>query len=79
VKHPQTGGKIERVIGTIKASLRRRWPDGRPVFRDVDDVVQWYNGRKPHLSLDFEHAETPLEAFERKLRPREREAWRHRK
>jgi len=78
VKHPQTGGKIERVIGTIKASLRRRWPDGRAVFRDVDDVVRWYNGRKPHLSLDFEHAETPLEAFERKLRPKEREAWRHR-
>jgi len=78
VKHPQTGGKIERVIGTIKASLRRRWPDGRAVFRDVDDVVRWYNGRKPHMSLDFEHAETPLEAFERKLRPKEREAWRHR-
>ena len=77
VKHPQTGGKVERVNGTIKASLRRRWPDGRPVFTDVDDVLHWYNTRKPHLSLDFEHAETPLEAFERKLRPREREAWRH--
>jgi transposase InsO family protein len=79
VKHPQTGGKVERVNGTIKASLRRRWPDGRSVFRDVDDVLRWYNERKPHMSLDFEHAETPLEAFERKLRPKEREAWRHRK
>jgi transposase InsO family protein len=78
VKHPQTGGKVERVNGTIKASLRRRWPDGGPVFRDADDVIAWYNTRKPHMSLDFEHAETPLEAFERKLRPREREGWRRR-
>jgi hypothetical protein len=29
--------------------------------------------------LDFEHAETLLEAFERKLRPKEREARRRRK
>ena len=28
---------------------------------------------------DFEHAETPLEAFERNLSPTARETWRHRK
>ena len=79
VKHPQTGGKVERVNGTIKASLRRRRKDGTPLFTDVDDVVHWYNTRRPHMSLDFDRAETPLEAFERKLRPKEREAWRRRK
>ena len=79
VKHPQTGGKVERVNGTIKASLRRRRKDGTPLFAGVDDVVHWYNARKPHMSLDFDRAETPLEAFERKLRPKEREAWRRSK
>lgn len=79
VKHPQTGGKVERVVGTIKAALRRRRKDGTPLFRDVDDVVGWYNTRRPHMSLDFDRAETPLEAFERKLRPKEREAWRRRR
>jgi len=78
VKPPQTGGKIERFNGTLKASLRRRRKDGTPLFAGVDDVVRWYNARRPHMSLDFDRAETPLEAFERKLRPREREAWRRR-
>ncbi len=79
VKHPQTGGKVERVNGTIKASLRRRRKDGTLLFSGVDDVLQWYNTRRPHMSLDFDRAETPLEAFERKLRPKERDAWRRRK
>ncbi len=79
VKHPQTGGKVERVNGTIKASLRRRRKDGTPLFSGVDDVMRWYNTRRPHMSLDFDRAETPLEAFERKLRPEEREAWRRSK
>ncbi len=79
VKHPQTGGKVERVNGTIKSALRRRRKDGTPLFSGVDDVLHWYNTRRPHMSLDFDRAETPLEAFERKLRPKEREAWRCRK
>ena len=79
VKHPQTGGKIERFNGTLKASLRRRRKDGTPLFSGVDDVVHWYNTRRPHMSLDFDRAETPLEAFERKLRPMERDAWRRSK
>jgi len=79
VKHPQTGGKIERLNGTVKRALRRRRPDGTPWFPDVDAVFRWYNERRPHMSLDFDRAETPLEAFERKLRPRERRAWRRRK
>ena len=79
VKHPQTGGKIERLNGTVKRALRRRRPDGTPWFPDVDAVFRWYNERRPHMSLDFDRAETPLEAFERKLRPKEREAWRRSK
>jgi len=75
VKHPQTGGKVERVIGTIKSKLWAEWPDGTKQFRDLDDVVQWYNEVKPHASLRFEEAETPSQAFVRKLRPKERRAF----
>jgi putative transposase len=75
VKHPQTGGKVERVFGTIKSKLRAEWPDGTKQFRDLDEVMQWYNDVKPHESLDFEHAETPAQAFVRKLRPQERKAY----
>jgi len=75
VKHPQTGGKVERLFGTIKSKLRARWPDGKKEFRDLDEVIKWYNEVKPHESLDFEHAETPAEAFVRKLRPKERKRY----
>jgi putative transposase len=72
VHHPQTGGKIERLFGTLKPKLRAKWPDGEPLFDSLEELVAWYNEDKPHLSLDFEHAETPLHAFVRKLRPKER-------
>jgi len=75
VNHPQTGGKVERVFGTIKGKLRARWPDGTRQFRDVDEVIPWYNEVKPHESLDWE---TPAEAFVRKLRPQEKRAYRKR-
>jgi len=70
--HPQTGGKIERAFGTIKSKLRARWPDGELQFESLDEVIRWYNEEKPHLSLRFEEAETPLRAFVRKMRPKER-------
>lgn len=73
VHHPQTGGKIERLFGTIKPKLKARWPDGEPLFDTLEEVFWWYNEDKPHLSLQFERAETPLHAFLRKLRPTERE------
>ncbi len=72
IHHPQTGGKVERLFGTLKPKLKARWPDGEPLFESLEELVAWYNEDKPHLSLDFEHAETPLHAFVRKLRPRER-------
>ncbi len=50
VKHPQTGGKVERVNGTIKASLRRRRPDGRARV----------HGRRRRPAL-VQHAEAPHE------------------
>jgi len=72
VHHPQTGGKIERLFGTVKPKRKARWPDGEPVFDSWEEIFAWYNEDKPHLSLDFQHAETPRHAFVRKLRAKER-------
>ncbi|MEM4730086.1 MAG: integrase core domain-containing protein [Thermoplasmata archaeon] len=75
VKHPQTGGKIERAIGTIKSKLRARWPDGEKQFDSLEEIITWYNTDRPHMSLRLEVGETPMMAFIRKLRPRERRVY----
>lgn len=59
--HPQTNGKIERFFGLLDAKKK--------LFRDVDELIEWYSYDKPHMSLDFDNAETPEEAFWRKLTP----------
>ena len=59
VHHPQTNGKIERFFGLVEAKKR--------FFTDMDELIGWYNYDKPHMSLDFDNAETPEEAFWRKL------------
>ena len=59
VHHPQTNGKIERFFGTLEKKLH--------FFKSVDELIHWYNYDKPHMSLDFVNAETPDEAFWRKL------------
>ena len=60
VKHPQTNGKMERWFATYKQHRDR--------FENVDGFVDWYNDMKPHMSLNFNKAETPSEAFIRKMR-----------
>jgi putative transposase len=75
VKHPQTGGKVERVFGTIKSKLRARWPHGEKEFDSLEELMVWYNTDKPHMSLNTDKAETPIDAFIRKLRPNERKEY----
>lgn len=60
VKHPQTNGKAERVIRT----LRELWHD-KEVFRSraqrkqsLNRFINWYNTVKPHAGLN---GQTPLE------------------
>lgn len=64
VNHPQTNGKIEK------------WHDlyirHRSRFGSLDELVDWYNNEKPHGALNLNKAETPSEAFIRKMRP---EVW----
>lgn len=61
VNHPQTNGKIERFYGTIERKLNE--------FKDIHELVIWYNEIRPHMSLNLDNLETPLEAFYRKLYP----------
>ncbi len=59
IGHPQTNGKLERFHGEIQRKLR--------LFRNIDDFYDWYNNIRPHMSLDFENLETPVQAFARKM------------
>lgn len=59
VNHPQTNGKQERFFGTVKSKLHE--------FKSMDDLIQWYNDIRPHMSLDFDNLETPSQAFVRKM------------
>jgi putative transposase len=60
VNHPQTNGKLEKWFDLYE---RRR-----DEFDTLEGFIGWYNDKRPHASLDFENAETPSEAFTRKLR-----------
>lgn len=56
--HPKTNGKIERFFREVE----RRLPRGRT----IDELVEWQNEIKPHVSLDFELS---AEAFYHRLPP----------
>lgn len=61
VKHPQTNGKLEK--------FHHLYDRRRNKFKSLKAFVKWYNETRPHMSLDFDKAETPSEAFTRKMRP----------
>jgi len=58
VSHPQTNGKLERIYGVYEQKQHQ--------FRSIDEYVHWHNEIKPHLSLNIEALETPIQAFQRK-------------
>lgn len=60
INHPQTNGKIERWFGLYRQK--------RHLFPSLKEFVYWYNHIKPHLSLNFEELETPVQAFRRKYK-----------
>jgi len=61
VNHPQTNGKIERFYGTFEAKIK--------YFDTVDEFIEWYNHKRPHMSLNLDEMETPYQAFLRRLPP----------
>jgi putative transposase len=58
VNHPQTNGKLERFYGVYDQKQHQ--------FKSIDEYVHWHNEIKPHLSLNIESLETPIQAFQRK-------------
>ena len=55
------GGRADRGL----RNGRRCRPWGRR--GDVDRHVEWYNMKRPHMSLNLEEIETPYRAFIRKM------------
>ena len=60
VKHPQSNGKAERVIGTIK----KLWK----ALGSMKRAVEHYNYKRPHRSLTNGKLRTPYQAFLEKAR-----------
>jgi len=60
VKHPQSNGKVERVILTIKQLWKH--------FQCWDAAVLYYNYERPHSSLENGSLRTPYQAFQDKIR-----------
>jgi putative transposase len=60
IKHPQSNGKIERWFGLYRQK--------RNLFLTLKEFVYWYNHIKPHMSLNFDELETPVQAFRRKFK-----------
>ena len=62
VNHPQTNGKLERFYGVLEDKMIRR-----AQIATIPEYVHWHNEIKPHMSLNWEKLETPIQAFHRKL------------
>ena len=60
VKHPQSNGKVERVIQTMQ-NLREHFPNW-------DTAVYYYNFKRPHSSLENGCLRTPFQGFLDKTR-----------
>jgi len=60
VRHPETNGKLEKLFDILETGLSRG-------ISSMQECVHWYNCERPHGALDLERAETPIEAYYRKL------------
>ena len=59
VHHPQTNGKIERFYETFQSKIQ--------YFNSMEEFVIWYNTKRPHMSLNWDQLETPVQAFCKKI------------
>lgn len=60
IKHPQSNGKVERAVGTIK----QLWDK----LGSLEKAVKHYNFKRPHRSLTNGKLRTPCQAFLEKQR-----------
>lgn len=61
IGRPQSNGKLERFFQTYD---KQRWR-----FASLGGFLAFYNGKRPHMSLDWDALETPGEAFDRLAQP----------
>ncbi len=59
VSHPQTNGKLERFYGEVERKSH--------LFKDIHELIDWYNNIRPHMSLNLDVLETPSQAYVRKM------------
>lgn len=59
-RHPQSNGKMEKLVGTIKRLMRK--------LGSFDKSVEHYNYKKPHWGLTNGKLRTPYQAFLDKMR-----------
>ncbi|MGH9984181.1 MAG: integrase core domain-containing protein [Nitrososphaeraceae archaeon] len=64
VQHPQTNGKIERFHETFQSKLKHS--------SSIDEFVTWYYIKRPHMSLNWDELEIPMQAFYRNVDRRRR-------
>ena len=58
IKHPQSNGKLERLVLTMRGLIK---------FKGcIEEAVKFYNENRPHMSLENGHLRTPLQAFNEK-------------
>ena len=59
VKHPQSNGKVEKWFNFYEKN--------RYDFQTIDELINWYNEKRVHGSLNLRKAETPKIAFFNRL------------
>lgn len=60
VHHPQTNGKLERFFETIQQL--------KPHFGTLRKTINYYNHKRPHMSLHNGRLRTPAQAYKEKLK-----------
>ncbi len=60
VKHPQSNGKVERLVYTLKRLMK--WKGS------LNECVDFYNEKRPHMSLENDCLRTPFQAYQEKRR-----------
>lgn len=50
---------MERFFKTVKDKLDS--------FEGIDELIEWYNTTRPHMSLNLDVIETPYQAYARKM------------
>jgi putative transposase len=64
IKHPQSNGKVERIFQTLVPLMKH--------FGSWEAAVEYYNYRRPHMSLNNGSLRTPHQAFLDKQRKNRR-------